>query len=168
MSALLASLRRKPHLLSISADYFIDFVQKMITSRERHLPISDVEVTGAADLIGWTFPKGLCMERVYFRGPLKMSNCRFGNSVKFRTCAFDQSVDFANAVFENGGSFDQSSFGVEGVNLWHIVVILDGAKINGDLRLFDTRVHGCVAARRLVVAGDISFSASTVEGDSSQ
>lgn len=159
----LADLRCKPFLMSLSADYFCQFLEKSISTGRRHLLVSDVEITGVVDLSLKALPKGLCVERVYFRDALKMHNCTFGGHVSFTDCAFDKTFDLGHAAFENCLSFQGCSFGIEDTNLAGTVLRLDGTTISGDLSFIDIQVHGCISANR-ITAARIEFAACRIDG----
>jgi hypothetical protein len=163
MSDRLATLRRQPHIIPMSADELLKRLDELATSGCRHLQISDVEVAGTLDFSRRVFRHGLHMERVYFRDFVRMNNCSFHGAAHFVACAFDRSLDLSHTTFDNGLSLEACSFGAEDVNLARIALQLDGVKVSGDLDLVDTRVNGCISARRLTAA-NIAFTACQVEG----
>lgn len=162
----LAALRAKPYLLSITANYFLQFVEHLVAFGEGHLSISDIEVTGTVDFVGRTLPNGFCMERTYFRDPVRLGNCQFNNRVRFRNCAFDRGLDLSNGRLENGISFESCTFGLDGARIAGIVLNLTDTKVVGNVALSSSNAYGCVSAERLSSAGNVYFSACTIEGDS--
>ena len=154
----------------------LDFIQRIKDSvrhgqyrfRGTDLHAEGVEVTGPIDfasLIGPDFEKEVLIEGVRFGDAVKMDGCTFGKAVTFKSCSFANSIDLGKAVFRNGVSFIECVCG-EGAALGVTKVILDDAKIRGDVTFFKVDVKGCISARRLRLAGNLEFSACTVAGDS--
>ena len=164
-----AAVRR----VSIPADYFIKRLKELVKNGSHHFCVPDIEVDymeimGCVDLAAEAFADGLVMERIYFRDKVRMNNCKFGNSVSFISCVFDQPFDLGRAVLDNGLLFADCTFGTPYENLDRHSLVLDDAKISGDVAFFRTAVHGCVVGRRLALSGNLEFCASVVEGNSAQ
>ena len=160
-----------PHAIPV-----LDFIQRIkdlvqhgqYRFRGADMHAEGVEVVGQIDfagLIGPDFEKEVLIEGVRFRDAVKMDDCTFGKAVTFRSCLFARSIDLGKAVFRNGVSFIECVCGVEGAALDATKVILDDAKIRGDVTFFKVEVNGCISARRLRLAGNLEFSACTVAGD---
>jgi len=161
-------------ILSISAAYFIDCVKKLLSQGNHHVCGFDVGVDGIevigrvdfSDLDLGKVSKELVIERVHFRDAVSINNCSFQDGVSFRSCRFDHSVDLGKAILRNGLEFISCRVGVADIALDRPALVLDDANIHGDLVFFETTVSGCVLARRLKLSGDATFTACTVEGDS--
>ena len=61
--------------------------------------------------------------------------------------------------------FESCEFGAAKSDLKHHAIVLDDARIRGDLIFNDVIVNGCISARRIRLVGDMRFSACTVTGD---
>jgi hypothetical protein len=152
-------------LPTVSADYFLAFVEDAIARHSRHLGIADVEVAGDVELSGWRFRSGLCIERIRFRDPVRMHNCEFGNELNLKDCAFDGPLDLSNAVIGIDLKISGCRFGLEEAGLARPLLILDGATVTGDMQFREIEVNGVLSALRIQIRGDIWFQCCKVEAD---
>ncbi len=126
-----------------------------------------VEVAGKIDFAGIDVEKGLSIRNVDFRDAVCLNNREFAGSVVFESCTFDQPVHLAKATLKDGLRFTDCTFGRVGGRLDRTAIILDDARIRGDLICDRITANGCISARRLRLAGSIEFTECTVDSESS-
>ena len=158
--------------ITIAADEFVRALKESVGGGEYqfHAASMNMDVTGSVDFgdLVKEFTKGLLIENVRFLDAVRMTNCRFVGSVSFKSCAFDHSLHLGKAKFENGLCFSDCTFGVAGKKLDRAALLLDDAKIRGDIAFYKTTVYGCVMARRLRLSGNLEFAACAFEAESKE
>lgn len=128
---------------------------------------SRTKIAGEIDFSGISFEKSLIIKNAHFQDAVNLNNREFAGRVVFESCEFDQPVNLDKTAFKNGLRIIDCRFGVAGGDLASSRILLDDARVRGDLIFDRVTVHGCISARRLQLAGNLEFTACTVDGESS-
>ena len=124
------------------------------------------EVADEIDFKNIDFDKNLTIKNAHFRGAVNLNNREFSGSVAFESCIFDRPIRLDKTTFKNGLSFSVCILGVFGKRLDQAVLLLDDAKICGDVAFYKVETYGRVTARRLELAGNLDFAACAMEAES--
>ena len=123
------------------------------------------EVADEIDFKNIDFDKNLTIKNAHFRGAVNLNNREFSGSVAFELCIFDRPIRLDKTTFKNGLSFSVCILGVFGKRLDQAVLLLDDAKICGDVAFYKVETYGRVTARRLELAGNLDFAACAMEAE---
>ncbi|MGC2125418.1 MAG: hypothetical protein WA652_21445 [Xanthobacteraceae bacterium] len=146
-----------------------DFVQRL--SGGGRVVGNGIEVTEPIDLkgaAGFDFKRSLYIENFHFCYDVSLANCSFDGGVTFSNCKFDGSLDLGKAAVGNRILLTKCRFDPTGARPDRLVIILDDARIRGDLVCDHVGTVGCISARRLRVAGSIEFTECTIDAKSLQ
>jgi hypothetical protein len=141
-----------------------DFVRRL-SDGSRTIGIEVTEPVDLANAAGPGFKKKLGavdLQEVHFHGDVSFANCNFDGGITFRKCIFDGSLNLGKTAVGNGILLTECRFDVAGTRPVPLAIILDDARIRGDLVCDRVTANGCISARRLRLAGNIEFTECTV------
>ena len=99
---------------------------------------------------------------------MNLHNRQFSGSIAFESCKFDQPVRLEKTILKNGLAFKDCTFGTAESDLGRSAIVLDDARIRGDLVFDQVETFGYISARRLRLVGDMQFAACTITADASE
>jgi hypothetical protein len=130
-----------------------------------------IEVTEPVDLANAAGPGfkrelgAIDLQEVHFHGDVSFANCNFDGGITFRNCIFDGSLNLGKTAVRDGILLTECRFDIAGARPNPLAIILDDARIRGDLVCDRVTTNGCISMRRLRLAGNVEFTECTVAGE---
>ena len=144
-----------------------DFVRHL-SDGSRTIGIEVTEPVDLANAAGPGFKKKLGavdLQKVHFHGDVSFANCNFDGGITFRDCIFDGSLNLGKTTIGDGILLTECRFACAGTRPNPLAIILDDARIRGDLVCDRVTANGCISMRRLRLAGNVEFTECTVAGE---